>query len=415
MIRYTGVLASVLLLIGCASGRPAEREQDFRKQITRLEDRLARNPGDTEALQELGEIAIRTRQFNRANTYLQQALNADAFDGRTLFLLGLAQESLGDRDTALRLYEKWSSAPPGSRYRQLLHGRYWHLTRELVREDLRRRLAGEDTLGADPRRIAVYPLRYLGREETYAPLGRGMADLITNDLATVPGLVVVERVRLQELLNELALGESGAVDAATAPRTGLLLGAGRVTGGNYDVRDNTLEADLSLAETGTPNPTEAANRSASLSAFVELQKELVFDLIEHMGIELTPEQKARIDFRPTDNLQAFLAYSRGLQEEDAGRYRQAARYYAEAARLDPAFEAASSRLEAVSGLVEVMGPAETVLSRLAVGPGSFSLLQNRIRALNAGISAGFVPGQESRRPAEGPRTLPDPPEPPTRR
>lgn len=408
-------LCLVLLFAACAEVRLLEDIRDYENEIQALEARLQRNSSDVGAMQRLGEIYTWTGQYNRANGYLQQAFARNANDPKTHFYLGLVQEKLGDREAALRLYEKYPSAPRLSPYRRLLRGRYEWLSRNVARIEVAQRLASGDTLDADPRRVAVYQFAYLGTSEQYAPLGRGLGDLLTNDLSRVPGLVVVERVRLQELMKELELSQTGFVDPATSPRIGRLLGAGSVTGGTYNVLEgHTLDVSAAMVDTRTARPSEPQNRTAALSDFLQVEKDLVFALVEQMGIELTPEQRARIDYRPTENLQAFLAYSRGLLEEDAGNYRRAARHFREASRLDPNFNEAADRAEAMDFQTAAAGTIEEVIHSLHSPTPSADLLTNRITNLNSHITATIVPGQDARKPAqEPPRALPDPPRPPT--
>ena len=56
-------------------------------------------------------------------------------------------------------------------------------------------------------------------------LQKGLAYMLATDLSTIKGLLVVERVKLQALVEEMDLGVSGLVEADSAPRVGRLLGA----------------------------------------------------------------------------------------------------------------------------------------------------------------------------------------------
>ncbi len=419
LIRCSAFLAVVLWLASCANVRYMERLEDYEQEVRRLEARLLKNTSDAEAMQRLGEIYVSTRHYNRANDYLQRAFALDPGNPKTQFYLGLTQEVLGNREAALRLYGKYAEASRLSPYRKLLQGRYRWVSQKVVRDEVRQRLAAEDTLEVDIRRIAVYPLQYQGNEKRYAPLGRGLSDLMTNDMTMLPGLTVVERVRLQELVNEMELGERGYVDPATRPRLGKLLGAGRVVGGTYDVPgSDNLHLNVGLAEWQRDDAFVSKERTDALSRLFDLEKEIVFDLAEQMGIELTPEQRERIDFRPTDNLQAFLAYSRGLEEEDAGNFREAARFYRQASRLDQQFEAAAGKVEEMESLLSVNSAPEDVIGLLQGSP-TVDLVDNRIQILNESIGSGIVPGQETRKPAQEPPSvssgLPDPPPPPAGR
>ena len=59
-----------------------------------------------------------------------------------------------------------------------------------------------------------------------------------------------------------------------------------------------------------------------------------------MGIQLSPAEQEAINQRPTQNLQAFLSYSRGLMAEDRGDFGAAQADFERAAALDPNFRAA---------------------------------------------------------------------------
>src|SRR5215210_8284707 len=57
----------------------------------------------------------------------------------------------------------------------------------------------------------------------YEPLSKGIAEMLITELAASPALQVVERDRLQKLLEEQNLAESGKVDKETAVALGRIL------------------------------------------------------------------------------------------------------------------------------------------------------------------------------------------------
>ena len=61
------------------------------------------------------------------------------------------------------------------------------------------------------------------------------------------------------------------------------------------------------------------------------------------GVELTPAERVRINERQTESVQALLTFGRGLIASDAGDFRQAEVYFAEASSFDPSFALAQSR------------------------------------------------------------------------
>ena len=153
-------------------------------------------------------------------------------------------------------------------------------------------------------------------------------------------------MRLQAILDELQLSETQYMDAASAPRIGRMLGAGRLVSGSYNVlQGDNLRLDGAFWAVESTSVFQLDSQSNLLRNLFSAEKAFVFNLINQLGIELSPTERDQIEFVPTQNIQAFLAYSRGLQEEDAGAYSLAAGSFARAAELDPGFTLAVSRAE----------------------------------------------------------------------
>ena len=402
--RYcTGLLVLIMLgHLSCASVRFQDDEARYEQQVRRLNERLIADPSDAEALRELGVIYMRTNQFAQANDYLQKAFARDNDDPKTLFYLGLASEMVGKPDTALRLYSQYPDVSRFSPYRRLLQGRHHWLTRKQLRDEMQALVAEIDAAaGSDQRIVAVYPFIYRGDDERFAPLSRGLAEMLTSDLANIGSIRVVERVRLQTLLDELKLVRNEAFDPTTTSRVGRLLGAGRIVGGQYSVPGGkNLNLDVGIFETETGTVPELETRADALRNLFQFEKALVFDLIDRMELQLSPEEREKIETVPTQNLQAFLAYSRGLSEEDDGNFGAAMRHYRQAVQLDPDFEIAAQRAEEVGNAGAVEGTAEEVIAASeGLEEPAMDLVESRMRNLNQSVGGAVVPGQDARKPA----------------
>lgn len=412
----------VVLIPACTGIRYAGSEGDYEEQVTALQSRLLNDPNDFEALRDLGVIYARTEQYTRAREYLQDAYARRNDDPKILFYLGLTTEMLGQRQTALRLFEQYPNVPRSSPFRKLMQGRYAWLSRELAREEIRAQLAQEealDTRETDERIVAVFPFNYRGEADQYAALGRGLSEMISIDLSNVRSLRVVERIRLQALLDEIALGQEAFIDPRTAPRSGRLLGAGSIIGGGIDVPDRrTIRIDAAIIQAEDASTIPVESQDGVLQRFYELEKQLVYRLIDQFGVELTPEERQQIESIPTENLQAFLAFSRGLLLEDDRNFRGAARQYKRALELDPGFGQASLRADAAEGLLSAGGTVPNVIetAMLAEPPEltTRDMMENRLRNLHSSIGTNILPGIDNRNPAQE-LELPDPPPPPDRR
>lgn len=95
--------------------------------------------------------------------------------------------------------------------------------------------------------VAVAVLPFVGETN-----GTAVSDLIAARLAAQSGFKVVERSRLQDIYNELKLGDIGPVDQTTAVKIGNLLGANVLALGSLSTlgQKTVLSARLVKVETG---------------------------------------------------------------------------------------------------------------------------------------------------------------------
>jgi hypothetical protein len=80
----------------------------------------------------------------------------------------------------------------------------------------------------------------------YDGIGKGIMDLVITDLASTSKVRVVERARIQAILDEQSLAKSGAVDASTAVRVGRIFSACYSVVGGFTRNDKTGENTLTL-------------------------------------------------------------------------------------------------------------------------------------------------------------------------
>lgn len=67
----------------------------------------------------------------------------------------------------------------------------------------------------------------------WQPLSKGLADMLITDLAGTEGLVVVERERLQQVVDEIKLGATKFIEPATAQKLGKGPGATHMLIGGF--------------------------------------------------------------------------------------------------------------------------------------------------------------------------------------
>jgi TolB-like protein len=261
----------------------------------------------------------------------------------------LAAEAVGDLTAARRAYTTYLEVGKTARVRDDVQARLVALARNEAVASAKAAVANEATLagtGGSPRVVAVPPLVFSGSDSSLKPLERGVAELLITDLSRSAQLTVVERDRMQAIADEIRLGESGRVDSTTAVRAGRLIQAGTLVSGVIVQEGSerlSLDARLVAVSDGTLGAPSTV--SDALDALFTMQKALVFQLFDQLGVTLTPAERQAIERRPTNDLGAFLQYSRGLQAADAGRFEDAARFFDQARAMDPGFGLAAVRAQ----------------------------------------------------------------------
>jgi TolB-like protein len=230
--------------------------------------------------------------------------------------------------------------------RHALEARLAALQRKQLEETARAEVRDEQKLGqvaGTPNVVAVLPLAFSGADTSLKPLERGLAELLTTDLARSSRLTVVERLRLQAVLDEIKLQASGATDSSSNVRAGKILQAGRLVQGSILQQGPDLRVDAAVIDVPTTRVAGATNDNRALDQLLTLEKNIALGLFQQMGITLTTAERNAIEERPTRSLAAFVAYSHGLLLEDEGQFDKAETFYQDAARLDPGFAAAQAK------------------------------------------------------------------------
>lgn len=341
LARSLVALGITALVAGCASSGQVGADG-----VTRLEAARAARPNDPLVIRSLGIAYFKAGKFAEARAQLDQAVRLDPRDGTAALYLGLTAEQQKDIPAARAAYQSYVRYGRTSKVRRQLEARLAALTRQELLVATKSAVAQEQQLatqGGSPKTVAVMPLRFVGADSTLQPLERGFAELLTIDLSRSSELTVVERARIQALLDEMNLQRSGQTDAATNVRAGKIIQAGRIVSGQIVQNADRLRVDAAIVNTQTSAVAGGAANENTLEQLFAIEKVIVMQLFDSLGVTLTTAERNAIEERPTRSLQAFLAYSRGLSLEDQGKYEDASNSYRDAARIDPGFSAAQQK------------------------------------------------------------------------
>ena len=355
-------------LLGACAGQPAQTVP-APANLPALEAAGEQNPRDAAVITRLGIAYFEAKRYDRSRDVLLSALTINPQNYAANIYLGLDYAELGTLDLARAALTRASGQAKDAHQRGEVQDRLDLLTRQELRQSARDAIAQEAVLSAQPptpNAVAVFPFRYLGTNDELRPLGRGLTHVMITDLSKLNRLTLLERERVQALVDELALNESGRVDPATGARSGRMLRAARVVQGTIqDVPGKTdLRFDASVVDAGTATVVATGSGSDQLLQLFALEKVVLFRLLSQMNIALTPAERQALSERPTADLQAFLSFSRGLEAEDRGDYAGAEASFSAALARDPNFRAAKVRQAASQRAAQSIQLAPSVLAGL---------------------------------------------------
>jgi tetratricopeptide (TPR) repeat protein len=378
-------------IAGCAS----VGARDPQAAVARLERARARAPQSLQVQRALGIALYKAQRFPEARRQLDDVRQAAPRDGVAALYSGLAAEAQGDLTGARDAYAAFLGAGGSPTATARIRERLAYVSRLALVQEAQRAVAAESQVGAapgSPTTVAVPPFRFAGRDSSLRPLERGLADLMITDLARAASLTLVERERMQAIVDELARAESGRVDEATAVRAGRLLRAGRVVqGGITQGQADALQLAAAVVDVPTAQGIGGGSADDVLDRLFEMEKRLALEVLQSLGIQLSAADRALLQQVPTRSLPAFLAYSRGLEAEDRGDFAAAAGHYREARTLDPSFRAAAQREQgaALAAGGAGTGPLPTGLATLT-GPGPFSGATTTFEATLTGTTEAII-------------------------
>ena len=207
----------VFFLSGCGAyttGNIKLKQKNYEQAITYYLEELSENPDHFRARERLGFAYFKTGQLDKAIQELERALEQKPGDPSATYYLGLAWLNKGESGKAIDVWRTYRNAEEPLVEQQIKR----QLTLLEIAQSIRlaRQALAEEkklqTLRPEPGTTAVFYFKDVSSDARYRYMQKALAMMITTDLSQIESLQVVERMRVQFLLAEMGLGETGLVD-----------------------------------------------------------------------------------------------------------------------------------------------------------------------------------------------------------
>jgi TolB-like protein/cytochrome c-type biogenesis protein CcmH/NrfG len=188
--------------------------------------------------------------------------------------------------------------------------------------------------------IAVLPLENLSDDKENAFFTDGIQDELLSNLAKIKDLKVISRTSVMQYKSGITRNLKEIAQQ---------LGVSNVVEGSVRRSGNHIRVSVQLIDALTDRHIWVQNYDRTLADSITLQDELATEIAAALGATLTPQEKARVAAKPTNNTAAYDAYLRGRafaggSPFDKSNVERTIQSYQEAVKLDPTFALAWVRL-----------------------------------------------------------------------
>jgi tetratricopeptide (TPR) repeat protein len=394
ILQSTTFIFGLILFFGCTPYMKGTRQldrEDYEAAIESFEQELARNPDNWRARQRLGFAYLKTGRvdqsisefktivgqkqtayppttaFSFAPRQIQDEPGQNPQDPFSTYYLGLAYLQNGQGDQAIETWRSYRNRKEPLVEKEIKK----QLTLVEISESIhlaRQALADEEKLETIPPKsgtVAVFYFKDASPDSSFRHLQKAMATMMIADLSQVSALQVLERFRVQFLLAEMQLGQTGIVEETTAPRYGNLLGAENLIVGTME--PGSLRVKTSVASTSKKDVIGSIAVGSQVEEFYILQKEIVYNILKLLRVKFTSLEEMKFSQYHTKSLKAVTYFGQGLEALDVGNWREARQFFDRAVKEDPSFKLAvlyrdASPSAAAPSLASIDGMTDTEIS-----------------------------------------------------
>src|SRR5256885_716709 len=202
--------------------------------------------------------------------------------------------------------------------------------------------------------VAVLPFENLSSDKENAFFAQGIQDEIITTLSRIAGLRVISRTSTARY--------SSAPE--NLPEIAKQLHVSNVLEGSVQKAEDRVHINVQLIRADNDAHLWAQSYDRQLTDIFSVEAEVAKSIADSLSATLSPQEKAQVEAKPTDNADAYVLYLRARDYQTRPDnlmqdFRSAMRLFEQAITLDPRFALAHARLAATtSNLYHFYEPTE---------------------------------------------------------
>jgi TolB-like protein/Tfp pilus assembly protein PilF len=185
--------------------------------------------------------------------------------------------------------------------------------------------------------VAVLPFESLSDDKENAYFADGIQDDVLTNLSKIGDLKVISRTSVMPYRGK----------ASNVREIGKALGVGAILEGSVRRIGNRVRVNVQLINAENDEHIWAEDYDRELTDVFAIQTDLAQKIATELRAQLSPNEKAQMERKPTENGEAYLAFVQAhnlsCAFEDLEKLRQSEQLYARAIELDPNFALAIAR------------------------------------------------------------------------
>src|SRR5438874_2028789 len=185
--------------------------------------------------------------------------------------------------------------------------------------------------------IAVLPFQNLSDDKENAYFADGIQDDILTNLSKIGELKVISRTSVMPYRDK----------STNVREIGKQLGVSNILEGSVRRSGNKVRVNVQLIDANSDEHIWASDYDRDITDVFAIQTDLAQKITDALQAKLSPAEKSRMERKPTDNGEAYLAFvqAHNLSSafEDLNKLKQSGQLYERAIELDPNFALAIAR------------------------------------------------------------------------
>ena len=187
--------------------------------------------------------------------------------------------------------------------------------------------------------VAVLPFENLSSDKENAFFAQGIQDEIITTLSKISGLRVISRTSTARYNSA----------PENLPEIARQLRVSNMLEGSVQKAGDRVHINVQLIQADTDAHLWAQSYDRQLTDIFSVEAEVAKSIADSLQATLSPQEKARVETKPTTNADAYVLYLRGREYQTRPDnllqdFRSAINLYDQAIKLDPKFALAHARL-----------------------------------------------------------------------